>query len=54
MAIPVAGYLNWEFVSPGIDNPFKYLLFIQHHVGVSETGEELYRKGWGVSSPATF
>lgn len=49
MCIPAVLYLNWELLSPGVDNPFKYLFTIQYRVETSESGQNLYTKGYGVS-----
>ncbi|KAG9016631.1 hypothetical protein FRB90_002746 [Tulasnella sp. 427] len=46
MTIPVLLYLQWEILSPGTTNPFKYLLMIQYPVpGTSDP--VMYQKGYG-------
>lgn len=52
MTIPVFLYFQWELLSPGTTNPFKYMLMIQYPVpGTSDP--VMYQKGYGVSARAS-
>ncbi len=53
MCIVLVLWLNWEIFTPTVNNPFKYLIMIQHPAGKNEAGEQLYRKGYGVSELPT-
>ncbi|KAG8899810.1 hypothetical protein FRB99_006441 [Tulasnella sp. 403] len=47
MCIPVILYINWQIISPGVPNPFRYLLAIQHRLEDSPDDAPLFQKGYG-------
>jgi acyl-CoA-dependent ceramide synthase len=47
LLIPWILYFNWNIFAPGMDNPFKYLLFINYRMPDSPDHAPLYIKGYG-------